>query len=164
MPAESGSIRRPEPLAFFLNWTTYGSWLPGDSRGWVDDRGSTRPANAHLRRLAFAAMRDPPVALTPPQRDVVERAIDEQCRFRGWMLHAATCRTAHVHAVVSAAARQPGDVLRCLKSWCSRRLSQGTERTRTWWTRGGSTRWLFETLAVQDVVAYVLECQDKPRA
>ena len=25
----------PEPLAFFLTWPTYGTWLPGDERGWV---------------------------------------------------------------------------------------------------------------------------------
>jgi hypothetical protein len=22
------------PLAYFLIWTTYGTWLPGDERGW----------------------------------------------------------------------------------------------------------------------------------
>jgi len=25
----------PDPLAYFLTWTTYGTWLPGDERGWV---------------------------------------------------------------------------------------------------------------------------------
>jgi hypothetical protein len=25
----------PEALAYFLTWTTYGTWLPGDERGWV---------------------------------------------------------------------------------------------------------------------------------
>jgi hypothetical protein len=24
---------RDEPLAYFLTWTTYGTWLPGDERG-----------------------------------------------------------------------------------------------------------------------------------
>ena len=28
-----------ETLAYFLTWTTYGSWLPGDERNWVDKRG-----------------------------------------------------------------------------------------------------------------------------
>ncbi len=23
----------PEPLAYFLTWPTYGTWLPGDERG-----------------------------------------------------------------------------------------------------------------------------------
>ncbi len=25
----------PEPLAYFLTWSTYGTWLPGDERGWI---------------------------------------------------------------------------------------------------------------------------------
>jgi hypothetical protein len=28
----------PEPLAYFLTWPTYGTWLPGDERGWVEYR------------------------------------------------------------------------------------------------------------------------------
>jgi hypothetical protein len=24
------------PIAFFLTWSTYGTWLPGDDRGWVE--------------------------------------------------------------------------------------------------------------------------------
>ena len=29
----------PEPLAYFLTWPTYGTWLPGDERGWVEYQG-----------------------------------------------------------------------------------------------------------------------------
>jgi hypothetical protein len=25
----------PDPLAYFLTWATYGTWLPGDERGWI---------------------------------------------------------------------------------------------------------------------------------
>ena len=28
----------PEPLAYFLTWPTYGTWLPGDECGWVEYR------------------------------------------------------------------------------------------------------------------------------
>ncbi len=24
-----------DPIAFFLTWSTYGTWLPGDKRGWT---------------------------------------------------------------------------------------------------------------------------------
>jgi hypothetical protein len=30
----AGSIPMADPLAYFLTWTTYGTWLPGDERGW----------------------------------------------------------------------------------------------------------------------------------
>ena len=31
---ENFSFNTGEPLAYFLTWTTYGTWLPGDERGW----------------------------------------------------------------------------------------------------------------------------------
>ena len=158
-----GTIYRPEPLAFFLTWTTYGSWMPGDARGWADNRGVIRAPNARLARVATGVMRGPSVVLTFAQRDIVERAIHEHCDFRGWTLHAATCRTTHVHAVVSAAERTPDGVLGSMKARCSRQLSHRAKGPRTWWTRGGSMRHVYDMRALENVVTYVVECQDKPR-
>ncbi len=32
-----------DPIGYFLTWVTYGTWLPGDARGWVEYRhGSIR--------------------------------------------------------------------------------------------------------------------------
>ena len=44
-----------EPLAYFLTWTTYGTWLPGDGRGWVEKNGAIfasplQPASARRRK------------------------------------------------------------------------------------------------------------------
>jgi hypothetical protein len=150
-------------LAFFITWTTYGSWLPGDPRGWVDGHGAVRTPNDRLRRVAARGMREAAVELTWSQRQSAEQAVTEQSCYRGWTLHATSCRTCHMHVVVAAPDRQPDEVLRCLKAWCSRRLSAGMGRSRTWWSKGGSVRWLFDTEAVADVIAYVKECQDRPR-
>src|SRR5271165_1258640 len=47
----------PEPLAYFLTWPTYGTWLPGDERGWVEYRHSWQlpdPARKQLSRICGA--------------------------------------------------------------------------------------------------------------
>jgi len=150
------------PLAFFLTWTTHGSWLPGDARGWVDHRGIIRAPNERLVRVADSLMREPSVVLATPQRHTVERAIHEHCRFRGWMLHAVSCRTTHVHTVVSAIETTPEVALRCLKAWCSRQLSADAHRPRKWWTKGGSMRRLYDTRGIEALIEYVVECQDRP--
>ena len=150
------------PLAFFLTWTTHGSWLPGDARGWVDDHGIVRGPNERLVRVAGSLMRAPSVVLAIHQRQTVECAIHEQCRFRGWMLHAVSCRTTHVHTVVSATETTPEVALRCLKAWCSRQLSAGEDRPRKWWTKGGSMRRLYDTRGIEAVIEYVVDCQDRP--
>ena len=49
----------PEPLAYFLTWPTYGTWLPGDERGWVEYRHGWQlpdPARKRERRPARRMM------------------------------------------------------------------------------------------------------------
>ena len=29
-------MRSDDPIAFMFTWSTYGTWLPGDERGWVE--------------------------------------------------------------------------------------------------------------------------------
>ncbi len=37
-----------EPLAFLLTWTTYGTWLRGDRRGWVEEKKGHQQPNEEL--------------------------------------------------------------------------------------------------------------------
>lgn len=57
-----------EPLAYFITWTTYGTWLPGDPRGWVKE-GSVEieagDAETHLRN--YERLKQSPVVLSIEQ-------------------------------------------------------------------------------------------------
>jgi REP element-mobilizing transposase RayT len=157
------------PLAFFLTWTTYGSWLPGDARGWTDERGHHRDGDELRRRIAERACRGRPVLLTSAERVLVARVIGQHCLIRSWGLHAVAVRAQHVHVVVTALGVSPRRVRQELKGWTSRRLSEhccgtGLRRAGTWWTECGSTRWIRTPESLDAVVTYVVECQDKPRA
>ena len=114
------------PLAYFITWTTYGAWLPGDERGWLE-RGSAviRPPDPELRAFAESAMMEEPVVLTQAQRELVESVIVKHCNIRKWILHARNVRPNHVHIVVSAAL-DGAEVRAQFKAWCSRRLSEQT--------------------------------------
>jgi REP element-mobilizing transposase RayT len=164
---EVGSIPHSEPLAFFLTWTTYGSWLPGDDRGWVDGRGGCHAPEPLRAAAARRRMTEETVTFEGPQRVAVEEAIAAHCRVRGWHLHAVQCRLQHVHVVVTAIERAPGDVMTQLKSWCTRALkelagSRGAAPRKRWWTEGGSQRHIFHEGDLASVVAYVNECQGVP--
>ena len=167
---DPGSIAQPGPLAYFLTWTTYGSWLPGDERGWVDGRGGMHVAEPLRATVARRSMKEDAVLLAGPQRVTVERSIAGLCAVRGWHLHAAQCRTQHVHVVVTAATTSPDEVLRQLKAWCTRglRLTVGGNETaeprRRWWTEGGSRRQVFRERDLVSVITYVTECQEGPHA
>jgi REP element-mobilizing transposase RayT len=169
MRPEPGSIVRPDPIAFFLTWTTYGSWLPGDARGWTDSRGRQRAPEDRLRGSIALRLQAPGITLSNPERRSVEVAIVTACGLRGWCLHAVNCRTQHVHAVVTAPNLAPAQVMQQLKAWASRALdarqSEGGERSRQprRWTRGGSMRLIRAEADLDAAVRYVRECQDSSR-
>jgi hypothetical protein len=156
-----------DPLAYFLTWTTYGTWLPGDERGWVERPGQFRPPNPGLEAAARSLLKEPPCVLNPEQRRLVEDTIARHCAIRGWQLHAVNCRTKHVHVVVTA--KVPPKVVRDqFKAWCTRRLkeqqrasnpdpSQGVRSH--WWTEGGSVRSLNDEDSLAEATRYVRDCQ-----
>jgi hypothetical protein len=83
----------PEPLAYFLTWPTYGTWLPGDERGWVL-RGEGYQVPDPIQKFeAQARMTEDACVLDEEQRRLVEKTIIDHCRIRGWQLHAVNCRS-----------------------------------------------------------------------
>ncbi len=152
----------PEPLAFFLTWTTYGSWLPGDDRGWSDDRGVLRAPSFRLAISAGHRLASSAVSLRLAQRELVVATITRHCQHRQWKLFAVACRSQHVHVVVSAPAYQPATVSQQLKTWAARALAADATPARRIWTRGCSRRRIYDERALQAVVQYVAECQDGP--
>ena len=80
---EPGRVPMDEPLAFFLTWTTYGTWLPGDGRGWVKKPGDFCEPDPSRERAASKLMTEPALTLTDEQRRIVEDTIAAHCLIRG---------------------------------------------------------------------------------
>jgi REP element-mobilizing transposase RayT len=154
-----------QPMAYFITFTTYGTWLHGQSPGSVDEDhntvGTPFAVPSPKRRSAIREqMTQQPYHLDSARRDLVRDAIVEECRFRGWTLHALHVRSNHVHLVVTAD-REPEFVLRACKANASKRLNlagyENAERKR--WTTHGSTRYLWNEQAVADKIRYTLHDQ-----
>jgi len=159
-----------EPLAYFLTWTTYGAWLPGDERGWVAKPGQFQTPDAQRKEAARRLMTEPALTLDAEQRRVMEGTVEDHCRIRGWRHHAVSARMRHVHVVVTAPQRDPADVMDQFKAWATRRL-KALERSRrpadgpirqNWWTQGGSKRRLYDEKSLEAAIRYVLEEQGTP--
>ena len=148
-----------DPLAYHITWTTYGTWLSGDTRGWVKGgEAGIREPDPDIEAEVKARMTDDPVILTGEQREVVEATIRGVVAHRGWSLHALNVRTNHVHLVVTAE-RHPDVVMEQFKAWCSRRLSEKLGRKRKWWTEHGSTKWINDEAYLANAIRYVNEGQ-----
>jgi REP element-mobilizing transposase RayT len=159
---------------WFLTWRTYGTWLPGDERGFVDpvldDQGHRvihnlpgTPLDAdvpQLRDHAREIMRGPAVYLIAEQATNLLEQFQETARYRGWQLLTVAILTNHVHLIVGA----PGDpdpaaLLRDFKSYGSRRLNRRwpVPASKTWWAESGSRRRLKTEENRMQAIQYVLQ-------
>ena len=157
----------PAPLAYFLTWTCYGTWLHGDDRHSVDDNHN-QPGTPHLRpnhaRVALdrALMRHPPFVLSDHARDLCTSTITAHAEIRRWTLRALNVRTNHVHLVVACPPEvKPETAMEQFKAWCTRRLREAglAQSDRPVWTEHGSTRWINDNESLSKAVRYVTEHQ-----
>jgi len=166
---------------WLLTWTTYGTWLPGEERGFVSNvRVGPGPEVRHnvpgtpydrampgLKAAARAQMKGEPVALTAEQAAAVLAQLIETATYRGWTLMAAAVMWNHAHVVVGAPGDpDPATLLRDFKSYAARRLNRtwGKPAGGTWWTESGSRRNLPDDAAVTGAVEYVVAGQPNPLA
>jgi REP element-mobilizing transposase RayT len=160
-------------LAYFLTWPTYGTWLPGDERSWVEYRHGWQLPDPVRKLEAEARMTEGACVLDAEQRRLVEDTIADHCGKRGWQLHEVNCRTNHLHIVVSAN-RHPDQVRVQFKAWCTRRLKHLEAKRRqenadaspireNWWAERGSRRYINDEESLEAAILYVRDGQDRPR-
>ena len=151
-----------EPIAYFITWTTYGSWLPGDGRGWnKKNSGEIQSPNRLFVEIAEADLKEDVYLLSLDDRKVVEQTVASHCEIRSWMLHKVNARSNHVHVVVSAPGYKPDLVCSQFKSWCSRNLKKSYPNRERFWTEGASSRWINHQDDLEAAITYVAEAQDK---
>ncbi len=96
----------PEPLAYLITWTAYGTWLHGDARARVmSGFACIQPASQEILSRAQHTLKQQPITFNPLQRELITKTIQNHCVYRGWLLHALNARSNHVHLVVSADGR-----------------------------------------------------------
>ncbi len=155
---------------YLLTWTTYGTWLPGDVRGFVSDtpqpdgtcHRSNTPGTPYqkddksLHNLAQVRMRGGEIVLDEAKARVAVRAFEEVATTHRLGIILGTVMRTHVHLVVASGDREGAQLLQLFKGVASRRLGQafGPPRAR-WWTTGGSRRLLTDARSVEGAVKYV---------
>ena len=150
-----------EPLAYFITFTTRGSWLHGDLRGSYTKGGKFVPPNDHWVQMETQATNDPPLLLSEEQRSAVEKGVRELCLKRQWQLHEINVRSNHVHIVVTAVEIKPEKVMSDIKAKATRvlRKMKTISEDRKPWTEHGSTIYLFIHEEFVNACHYVRDCQ-----
>jgi REP element-mobilizing transposase RayT len=153
------------PLAYFISFRAYGTWLHGDKRGSID-RFHNRyhspyiPTNDKWQHFNEQRLRSEPLILKAKHRKSIEAAIRETCTIRKWLLYAINVRTNHIHTVVSAN-RRAGLVLNAFKANATRQLREDDLCPYSYspWADKGSKRRLWNEQSVARAINYVLNGQ-----
>ena len=155
------------PLAYFITFRSYGTWLHG-REGSVDRfhnaYGTPRlRADTARHRYNRQLLKQPLVSLGKKRRAAIKSAIRDTCKIRGWTLWAFNIRTNHVHTVITARC-DPERVLIALKANATRQMKE----THCWnsdrspWSRRGSKRRLWTEKDLSAAIGYVLYEQGLP--
>ena len=158
------------PLAYFITFTCYGTWLHGEKTTSVDRFNNTPgtdflSVNSKRTHLIKKQMTEVPYFLDESRRCIVLQDIMEVCRYRQWVLLAAHVRSNHVHCIIHGIL-QPEQIMNTIKSYASRHLNKAKldcNRVNRW-TRHGSTRYLWKEAEVEATIQYVVNEQGAPMA
>jgi REP element-mobilizing transposase RayT len=171
--------------SWLLSNTTYGTWLPGDSRGSVTSVRDKPPGDPPrvvrfehdlpgepweppirgLYQSSLELMSGPPIYLELPHAEAVLEQLQETAKYRNRILRAVAIMNNHFHFVVQVHDDpDPTRLLGDFKAYASRRLNKqfGKPASETWWTDGGSKRKLATDQAISNAIHYVLHKQPKP--
>jgi REP element-mobilizing transposase RayT len=151
-----------DAVTYFITWTTYGTWLPGDNRGWRKWKAGGQSPQPLLENWCFERMKGSPVLLNETQRQKVEDVCQRHAAIRGWDLHAVSARSNHVHLAVTADAA-PTKVRDQFKANATRvlRTQPHPITNQKVWTRGGDAEIVDGEESLEQVVLYITESQDR---
>ncbi len=155
---------RNQPLAYFITFTTYGTWLHGDSRNSViRNNGIPRliAPNSHPYQQKQQSLKYPQVRLNSNQRAIVLETIIQHSELKNWHLLAVHIRSTHIHAILRTS-QKIGTVMTAMKSWSTRRLRSNGYKIPKFWTVGGSKRYIFTNAKLQQKIHYVIYEQGTP--
>ena len=152
-----------KPLAYFITFTTYGSWLHGDPRKSVIRQDGTPEMiapNERLYKHESGKLKNQPIQFDVGQRGIILDTIVSHCLIKKWKLWAVHVRSNHVHLLVSAEDNVEL-VMKGVKSWATRNLRKAGYDIPMVWTRGGSKRYVFTHEKLKEKTHYIIYEQGK---
>jgi REP element-mobilizing transposase RayT len=152
------------PLAYFITFTTYGTWLHDNERGSIIRKEGTTfslPPQEKLNHYEQYKLKSPPLLLDTSQRKIILDVIIKHCNIRNWKLFATHIRSNHVHIVVKSN-KSIDQTAEEFKSWATRMLRKHGLKIHKPWTSGSSKKYIFKKAKLREKIHYVVYEQGKP--
>lgn len=140
-------------LGYMITWTTYGTWLQGDERGYVKN-GQTYQGNKILKQRNKNLQSQDVVKLSRKQQQIVHKAIAEESELQNQYVYALSVQSNHVHIVVKYTMQPISKIVAYYKK--SARLALKVEgHSGKLWTKGYDKRFCFDKAALEQRIKYV---------
>ena len=93
-------------MHYHMIWTTYGTWLPGDERGWMRKNDpAVQPPNPELQQACRNGMSEDAVLLDEEQQKIVAATITATANIASRKLLNPASKTNHVIVVCRSGSR-----------------------------------------------------------
>ncbi|MFB0524407.1 MAG: hypothetical protein ACETVZ_02635 [Phycisphaerae bacterium] len=136
-----------------VTWTTYGSWLQGDNRGYVKD-GKILPGNQQILLANRRLQRSETIKLNPEQRAIVHQAILDEAKRIVQKIDAIAVCEHHVHIVARPCQESIPQIVSRYKNVAMFALCKNAQIGRVW-TRGFDKRFCFTEEDLKHRIDYV---------
>jgi hypothetical protein len=140
-------------LGYMLTWTTYGTWLQGEKKGWAKD-GKVYRGNSALLEANKQLLKSQPVRLNKKHKQIVHDEINLTANRLGQEVLAVSVYSNHVHLVVNNIDKPAGIVAGIYKRDGTYALKK-VDINGNVWTRGTDKRFCFDEKNLLALIAYV---------
>lgn len=134
-------------------WTTYGTWLQGDKRGYVKN-GIILRENARLERTNRQLLKHDKIIIPKNLRKTVENAILQEAKQTGQKVYAIAICSNHVHIVVESTNERFGYSIGRLKRAATKALREYGFVGKVW-TKGYDKRYCYNQDELETRIKYV---------
>jgi hypothetical protein len=148
-----GRWKMQKVFGYMLTWTTYGSWLQGDKRKYVQN-GKILGPNPLLESKNNENMKYPKVSLTIAQREIIEKAITEESVGLNQKIYAIAAGKSHIHLVTDCNFISAASAVSHYKN-AARLAMESNGFVGRLWTKGFSVRYCFDEKQLSVVIEYV---------
>jgi REP element-mobilizing transposase RayT len=140
-------------VGYMLTWTTYGSWLPGDKRGYVE-HGQILPGKEQILERNKDRQRLPAVILNEREEKIVQEVIFTEAQRISQILEALIVYSNHVHLLARPHTESMEQIVSRYKSKTTRALWRNGRQGRIW-TKGYDKRFCFTEEEVTQRIRYI---------
>jgi len=136
-------------LGILFTWTTYGKWLRGDARGWVDE-GKVFPRNQTLMSTDRRRLRYSPFVFPRRQRHVAGHLVGKAVAKLGGEVYALCVASWHIHLVTGYVHVDVSDLTKTVKET----VRTGLAYRRAIWAQGFDKRFCFDVESLANRIRY----------